>query len=463
MGVVLSTQNPVDLDYKGLTNAGTWFIGRLQTERDKGRLLDGLEGAAISTQEGFSRQDLEQTIGALGKRVFLMNNVHDSAPAVFQTRWAMSYLPGPLTRDQIKLLMDPLKATTAAWQAEAPAPAGVAAGGAGRGAGPAAAAAAVSGVSEQPPVLPSDVRRYFMPPRGRAPAGGGLLYRPQLLGAAQVSFADTKTGTAEIRDGVWLVPITDEAIPVNWDDAQQVEFAVSDLDKSPPDEARYAELPPAASQARSYATWSRQLATWLYGSQRLELLQCASLREVSRPGESEREFRIRLQQAAREKRDDEAEKLRTKYASKLATLEERVRKAEQAVDREKDQARTSGLQTGLSLGATLLGALTGRKKISASTLGKATTTARGAARSMGAQQDVERAKETLEAAQQQLAELEAEFEAEKNELSERLDPLAEELTTVAIKPKKADISVELVALAWAPYWQDADGVVEPAW
>jgi ribosomal protein L44E len=127
------------------------------------------------------------------------------------------------------------------------------------------------------------------------------------------------------------------------------------------------------------------------------------------------------------------------------------------------KARTSGLQTGLSVGATLLGALTGRRKISASTLGKATTAARGATRTMGQQQDVARAEETLETAQQQLAELEAEFEAEKEALAQRIDPLAEELATVAIKPKKADIAVELVALAWTPYWQDTDGVLEPAW
>src|SRR6185503_5751864 len=113
LGVVLATQNPVDLDYKGLANTGTWFIGRLQTERDKARVLEGLEGIAAGTGQKFDKQGMEQLLAGLDKRIFLLNNVHDDAPEIFETRWALSYLRGPLTRTQIKLLMDPLKAPAA--------------------------------------------------------------------------------------------------------------------------------------------------------------------------------------------------------------------------------------------------------------------------------------------------------------------------------------------------------------
>ncbi len=112
LGVVLVTQNPVDLDYKGLSNTGTWFIGRLQTERDKARVLEGLEGIAGGTGMKFDRQQMEQTLAGLSNRIFLMNNVHDDGPEVFETRWVMSYLRGPLTRKQIKSLMDPIKGQT---------------------------------------------------------------------------------------------------------------------------------------------------------------------------------------------------------------------------------------------------------------------------------------------------------------------------------------------------------------
>src|ERR1041384_6714119 len=129
LGVVLATQNPVDLDYKGLANTGTWFIGRLQTERDKARVLEGLEGIASGTGQRFDKQAMEQLLAGLDKRIFLLNNVHDDAPELFETRWALSYLRGPLTRAQIKLLMDPLKQTTTATTpaVSSPAPAPVAA------------------------------------------------------------------------------------------------------------------------------------------------------------------------------------------------------------------------------------------------------------------------------------------------------------------------------------------------
>ncbi|MBN1136214.1 MAG: DUF87 domain-containing protein [Anaerolineae bacterium] len=453
VGMVLSTQNPVDLDYKGLSNAGTWFIGRLQTERDKSRLLDGLEGASVAAQAGFNRQELERTISALGKRVFLMNNIHDSAPALFQTRFAMSYLPGPLTRDQVKELM-------AGYKAEA----GPAAGGGGAvkaeaaAAGPGVAAAAAGG----PPALSPEVPRFYIPVRGRAPRGSSLVYTPRIVGAAQVRFADAKTRVHYTRPGVWLTPITEEAIPVDWERAEAVELAVSDLEKEPEEEARYGDLPGAAAQARSYKAWTRDLAGWLYATQTLELLRSPSLKAVSQPEETEREFRIRLQQSAREARDEEIEKLRAKYAAKIDTAEEQLRRAKQAADREASQAKQAHLSTGLSIGGTLL-SLFGKKKISTSAIGKAASAARGAGRSSQQQSDVARAKETVEAKEERLKELEAELEEKVEALAEKIDPATEELDTVAIKPKKADIAVELVALAWAPHWVDQTGMATPAW
>ncbi|HEV2904602.1 MAG TPA: DUF87 domain-containing protein, partial [Pyrinomonadaceae bacterium] len=166
LGVVLATQNPVDLDYKGLSNTGTWFIGRLQTERDKARVIEGLEGVAAGSGQKFDRQEMEQILAGLGNRIFLLNNVHEDAPEVFESRWAMSYLRGPLTRTQIKSLMEPIKAqantgstfATAATQT-APAPSA---------ATPAAAAAPAVSNATQRPVLPPDVAQYFIPVRSEA-------------------------------------------------------------------------------------------------------------------------------------------------------------------------------------------------------------------------------------------------------------------------------------------------------
>ncbi len=450
VGVVLATQNPVDLDYKALANTGTWFIGRLQTERDKARLLEGLEGAAASTGSTFNRQEMEQTLAGLGNRVFLMNNVHEDAPVIFETRWALSYLRGPLTRDQIKTLMDPRKAA-------APTSARAAS------AAPAAAPAPASAGTKQPPALPPDVPRYFIPRRGGGGVDSVLVYQPRLLGMAKVHFTDVKSKVDTAREVTCLTPITNQAVPVNWADGELVELAVADLEKSPDEEAQYADLPPAASQAKSYAGWNRDLTGWLYQNQALELLKSPSLGAVSQPDEAERDFRVRLQQAAREQRDDAVDTLRQKYAPKIATLQERLRKAEQRVEKEKAQASQAGLQTVFSIGATLLGAFTGRKVISSSTISKVSSAARKAGQAMEQSKDVGQATETVEAIQQQLADLQAQFAEETAALEAKMDPQNETFETVAIRPKKTDISVQLVALVWAPYWQDNQGQATPAW
>lgn len=461
VGIVLATQNPVDLDYKALSNAGTWFIGRLQTERDKMRLLDGLESVSTTTGMQFNRQEMEKVIASLGNRVFLMNNVHEDFPVAFQTRWALSYLRGPLTRDQIKTLMAPYKTAPPVTLTPKPTPETVAAATyAPLSVAPSTPPTAKS--TSQPPALPPDVPSFFIPPRGRTPTGSTLYYQPRLLGAAKVSFSDAKTKVDVTQNVVFVTPITDQAIPVDWETADAIPLVLSDLEKTAPEEAQFADLPPAGSQAKSYTAWTKDFVTWLYGTQKLELWMSPGLKKVSRPDESERDFRVRLQQEAREVRDEAVEKLRQKYAQKMTSLKERIRRAEQAVDREEDQAKQQKAQTAISIGATLLGAFTGRKTLARSTLGRATTAARGVSRSMEAQSDIARAKETLKALQEQLAELEAQFEAETDALASKIDPLTEELETVVIRPKKTDIAVQLVALVWMPHWKDSQGALTVA-
>jgi hypothetical protein len=408
--VVLATQNPVDLDYKGLSNTGTWFIGRLQTERDKARVLDGLEGAAGSAGQGFDRPGLERILSGLSSRIFLMNNVHEDHPVVFESRWVMSYLRGPLTRAQIKSLMDARRATPAAAGtsvAEKAAPSRPAKGKAAGAAGAAPATPAPGG--GQRPLLPPDVRQHFVPAHGTAPAGASLLYQPMLFGFAQVRVADTKSKIDVSHDVTVLTPITGEAVPVGWDRTAVVGFTASDLSDGPDDHAGFADLPAAAGKKKSYDGWSKEFAAWLLRSQKVELLRSPSLKVVSKPDESERDFRVRLQESTRQDRDKAAEALRQKYAPKQAALQERRRRAEQAVARESEQATQQGIQTAISVGASILGAFLGRKAISAGTIGRATTAARSASRVLKETQDVGRAKESVEAVDQAIADLDAQL------------------------------------------------------
>src|SRR5215471_4952937 len=368
LGVVLVTQNPVDLDYKGLSNTGTWFIGRLQTERDKARVLEGLEGVAAGAGQKFDRQRMEQTLAGLSNRIFLLNNVHEDGTEVFESRWAMSYLCGPLTRIQIKSLMDPVKAeTTVAPQAMAAAAGQTVSGSTSPAPSMPVTVAAKDAVTSQQPVLPPEVSQYFVPVRGSAASGTTLTYQPMLLGASEIQYTDSESVDVT-RPLTLLVSIATGPIAVDWSNATTVDLPAEDLEKSPSESGQFAELPTPASKAKNYDAWRKDLSAWIYRNQKLELFESSALKVCSNPGESERDFRIRLQQLAREQRDQMVEKLRQKYASKIGALEEKKRRAEQAVDREADQAKAQKMQTAISFGATLLSSLLGRKTLSLSSM-----------------------------------------------------------------------------------------------
>jgi hypothetical protein len=372
-----------------------------------------------------------------------MNNVHDDEPVVFQTRWAMSYLRGPMTGQQIKTLMDPLRKG-----AERRAP--------GKAAGEPAAAR--EGAASEAPAVAPEIAQYFAPAIAAASGGGALVYRPHLVGVARVNYTDVKSKVDTTQEVCFLTPISDEAIPVRWEDASDAGFAASALEKRPSPGAKFAALPPAAAKMKSYTTWEKDFVQWVYGNQRLKIWRSPTLKELSRPGEGERDFRVRLQQTAREQRDGAVEKLREKYTEKTAALRERLRRAQQAVERESDQAKQQKTQTAISFGATLLGAFVGRRGLS-TTIGRATTAARGVSRSMKEQEDIGRAQDTVESLGQRLAAIEEEFRAETAALEAKFDPETEELESLTLQPKKTGISVQLVALTWAPFRQGAGGEI----
>jgi hypothetical protein len=310
-------------------------------------------------------------------------------------------------------------------------------------------------------VIPPDVSQYFVPARG-SQAGSSLLYRPAVLGVAQVHFMDAKSGIDTTDDTAAVTDITDDPIPVNWDNAKDAGFSISDLEKAPRDGSQFGNLPAVAGKARSYDNWSKEFVTWLYGSKKYELLKSPTYKQVSKPGESERDFRVRLGQSAREQRDDMVDKLKQKYQIKINALEEKVRISQQAVDREAQQQKQQQMQTVINVGATLLGAFMG-KGLSTGTVGKAATTVKSAGRIMKEKDDVDRAKDSVATHQQTLDDLETEFKAEMDQLAARIDPATEELQKISIRPAKKDIVVKLVGLAWLPFWRSQDGSITAAW
>jgi hypothetical protein len=444
LGVVLATQNPVDLDYKGLANCGTWFLGRLQTERDKLRVLDGLEGASTAAGAAFDRVTMERVLSGLGNRVFLMNNVHEDQPVVFQTRWAMSYLRGPLTREQIGRLMESRK--TGAKQGETRSKR--------------SARSMAGSVSSDRPVLPPDVVERFAARRSNLPQGASVLYRPALLGAARMHFTHTAGGVDVWQEVSLLLPI-DETLPADvWGTGEDC-VEGPEFDNQPEAEAKFAPLPAELSRPKRYSELATSLKDYLYRNRKLKIFKCAALKQFSSGGESEPDFRVRISQLGREQRDAQVEKLRQKYAPKLAALEERIRKAQVKVEKERSQASQQTMNTMLSVGASILSAVFGRKLMSTTNVTRAASSMRHAGRIARERQDVADAAEGVEVLQQRLADLSTQFQGETENLEAGLSPDSLELEEVPVQPKKSDISVTQVALVWQPWIVRMDGAVEP--
>jgi len=434
LGVVLATQNPVDLDYKGLANCGTWFLGRLQTARDKQRVLDGLEGAAAQAGAGFDRAGMEATLSSLGKRVFLMQNIHDPAPQIFQTRWTMSYLAGPLTRAQLQAL----KPATAAPCAESPAPA----------VRPQPLPSASAAARDLPaalagaPVLPAGIEQHFLPADARVES-----YSPALYARASVLYEERKLGLTQHNRARVLLKL-DAANPlIDWHAAEPTELDETRFLDRPAEGARFAELPKAALQARSYAAWQKQLALLLYTEARLKLFQHRELKLCSTPDEDQRAFAQRVQQAVRERRDEASEALRRKYAPKVAALDERVQRMSGKLARERAEAQESKLSGWATVGASILGAFTGR---AASKLGRAASGARALSRMNKQGLDVEQAQDSLEALQTAKGELEQSFQADLAQLQAQIEALAGGIEPLEIAPRKTNIQIEALCLVWIP-------------
>ncbi len=474
LGIVLATQNPVDLDYKSLSNAGTWFLGRLQTQRDKDRVLDGLEGAAASAGSQFNRKQMAEALSALGNRVFLMNNVHDDHPVVFETRWTLSYLRGPLTRDQVQQLMAPIKAAmpasgartktrTAAVKPPAAADAGESSGSTMPDAANDADAAGDAPVASNDarPVLPPGVPEVFLAAATPLKKGISLEYRPLLLGSAKVHFVQAKSNVDQWCHRTVLAELGDDGSGDVWNDAHLIAGELNEAE--PANGARYAGLPSELSNAKNYSKYATALKSHLYRDDALTLFDCKAGKLTSKPLESEADFRARLSQKAREERDANVEKLRQSYAAKRAALAEQLAKAKQKVADEKSQVTHQVVQTVITIGTAVLTAVLGRKTMTQQNMRTMSTAARTGAKTYEQHGNVDRAELNVEVLEDNLKTMDDELNEKIAALdaSVRADSFA--LDEIKISSRKSDIAVERVALAWAPYHVDSGGRAEAAY
>ena len=415
LGVVLSTQNPVDLDYKGLSNCGTWFIGKLQTEQDIGRIITGLKSASL---DDTSSNEVQKLLSQTGKRKFVLKNVHEKEPVLFETRFSMSYLSGPLTLPQISSLMKPLKAKIPIEPPSSP----------------------QSNPSSEKPEAPVGIDEYFLDnPKSKN-------YQPQLIGFSKLHFVDSKNKIDLWKKITLVIPTIDSGNKLSWDQQERLDEDLENQLSKTPSIGTFQELPSALSQLKSFTEYKKNLADQLYQTQTLDLFYSNDTKMLSQVDESEGDFRSRLTHILREKRDADADKIRQKYQPKIKTLEDRISRSELKYEKEKSNSFSKKIEAFLSFLATLLSSLLGRKKISSTTITKAGTSLRKVSRSME-DQNVTQAESSLDSYQQQLEDTKLEMEQEIAR-SQSLDPDKILLDTITIRPRKSDIDIDNVGILW---------------
>lgn len=430
LGLVLASQNPVDLDYKALSNIGTWFIGRLQTKQDKDRLLDGLEEG--ETGLGGDRDRIDQILSDLPKRTFLVKNVHADRLDLIQSRWAMSYLAGPLSRPQLALLkeeeegrveMDAAPQAPSGEEAERPVQAEEAA------------------VAHLPSL--DGVDQYLVD-------GGEGVYIPVLYGLGETTYFDRSVKTEARREVIWSTPLREGPIPVDWSMTAGVTARPEDLVKDLPSGGRLSPIPADRVSKKTMKAWAKDLEDYIYRNDRFLLYENKKLSLVSDPEESLSDFQVRADLAFREERDRAVRALKASYEKKIRAAEAKVETARKRLEKEEDQAAKAKSNTMISVGSAILDGLLGKKIFGKTTASKAATAARAAGRQREQASDIDRAQAGLTGREEDLTLLEEEMDREIQTLQEEWEAGGRELTTLALKPRKADIHLATFLLVWVP-------------
>ncbi|MDX2475636.1 MAG: type IV secretion system DNA-binding domain-containing protein [Candidatus Krumholzibacteria bacterium] len=458
LGVVLTTQNPVDLDYKGLSNTGTWFVGKLQTERDKARMMDGLESSGGWTDRG----QLEKLISGLDSRVFLMHNVHDDAPTIFHTRWVMSYLCGPLTRDQIQRIQPPAPLLATAPSAQAANTAHSAAIAAAPGVVPTAGSSLTTDLQDEgyaplAPALKASITQTFLPILTPAAAESSVLtYEPLLVGCGQVAFVDRRKGiNGERRLGLQYDPGT-PGMNVDWNKAEPLDLAPSELTANGRESALYAPLPRGWETVTLHRSAKAAFKDHLYRDQVLTVPAIPALKLYGEPDEDEATFLGRARLAVREKRDLEVDKLNRKMETKLERLEKKLGREERELAEDQAEHKSRKGQELLSAGETLLGmfGVLGRKRSTG-----LSTAARKRRMTSRAKEDIRESEQEIAALEGSLSDMRQQLADDVEAISDKWDAVLDEVETFDVSPRRTDVRLDIVGLAWAPVWltPGADG------
>jgi len=443
VGIILATQNPVDLDYKGLTNTGTWFIGRLQTERDKQRLLEGLDTISSSSKGSLNREEIDKLISNLGKRVFILHSVHENTPVIFQTRWAMSYLRGPLTKNEIKSLMKnkipevPVSSSKSIVSNEI----------------------SIDKTTSSRPTISSEIQQVFIPltkssnlvmqeikNKNQSQISfetANLIYNPGALGKALIHYQDKIT---DLREDLEKTLILRSSELMNWEKSEEIK--ISNLLTKPEANAKFGEISGNINDSKDFNELKKNFADFIFYNSNFKLYHSPLIKIYSKPRESKSDFILRITQMARERRDEEVDKIEEKYSKDLQKLKEKLERSQEVLLKKQATANSLKQEAMVSAGESVIKIFMGRR--STTSASKAMNKYQ---KSKTVAIDIQEAQKDIETLNKEMELLENKLKIEVESIKERREKEISEIKEVLIQPKKSDIEVKIVSLAWIPYWE----------
>lgn len=421
VGIILSTQNPVDLDYKGLSNIGTWFIGRLQTKQDINKVIDGLSNAS---EKSFNKQELTELISNLQKRTFILKNINEDKIKVFQTRWVLSYLKGPLTKDNIRELMKNIKNKTIPHKEKIQKP--------------------IKQMKEEykKPLLPNNFMEKYL----YNSQNSSYYLQGYLLCECKINFINNSKNIDTTENFIHKIYLNDTMKEINFKEFEPL--YKNDFEENERVNSSYYPIPSFLQNEKELKNLLKDFSNYIYRNERLTLYYNKKLKLYSKQDESFEDFKLRVQDRLNEIVDEQIEKLQEKYKKKEESLENKLENLYDKLDKEEQQASTTTTNTLISIGSSILGAFFGRSLVSKTNIGKVATSARGATKILKERNDIKIVEGNIEELKKDIQLLKEDLENEVEKINKTYHFNNYETEEYLLKPRRKDIYDLKISLLW---------------
>ncbi len=416
-GVILSTQNPVDIDYKGLSNIGTWFIGKLQTKQDINKVLDG-----VAAKSNLSKNEISKEIATLKERHFFLKNVHVEQTSEFYTRWVLSYLKGPMSKNDIKRLMKDKKESLKE-DIDLTTP-------------------KTAKNTNKKMILSDAIKEYF----NDTNINSGEPFYPYMYGVVELRFYNLKRDIDTAEKLYLKLELRDDLTSIDW--SQSIEEEKPEFTSKPNNNASYAPLPSIITNARNLNSWEKELSNFIYNTKRLKLYSCKALKMESNLGQSRQDFILEVQDVLNQKRDEKIEKIKSQFQNRYDRLEDKLQRLIFRLEKEEAEVKSKTTDTFISIGMTVLGAIFGRKAISTSTINRGASAIRKGKGILKEKNDVKNTQLLIDNVNEDMKQLEYDLNDEIKKIEETLDISNYEIGDIAIKPRRSDVSIKDIAILW---------------